>query len=183
MLCTCGVFCSYYPDWIAVRCSFGMNGILVQDRDVLPFASFLEKHQKRRPPDHLVVRLLLVFFFSKIRNSVYKKQLLGPSLHERKGNRPQTVSVRNRVKFITSMPGFISSHRYTNSVWISHQIHGLFNISTGSYTKISIIPFPISAVVTTGSFVDPLGRDGTAMRSVQRGKWSISPKLSLLWYL
>lgn len=46
---------SYYPDWIAVRASFGMNGIFIQAKDMLPFADFLEVHQNRRPPDHLVV--------------------------------------------------------------------------------------------------------------------------------
>lgn len=47
--------CSYYPDWIAVRASFGMNGIFLQARDLLPFATYLEENQNRRPPDHLVV--------------------------------------------------------------------------------------------------------------------------------
>ena len=33
-----------------------MNGILIPDKDVLPFAAHLERYQKYRPPDHLVVR-------------------------------------------------------------------------------------------------------------------------------
>ena len=35
--------------------SFGMNGIFVRARDLQAFGDYLEEHQARRPPDHLVV--------------------------------------------------------------------------------------------------------------------------------
>jgi hypothetical protein len=41
--------------WVAIRMSFGLNGIIFRnDNDIVSvFASYLEEHATRRPPDHL----------------------------------------------------------------------------------------------------------------------------------
>lgn len=50
----------YYPEWSALRVSYGLNGVLVRSQDIQSIASFFvnELHQSKqggiRPPDHII---------------------------------------------------------------------------------------------------------------------------------
>lgn len=45
----------YHGDWIALRMSYGLNGIVIRGKDVLPVSRYFEGNVRRRPPDHLIV--------------------------------------------------------------------------------------------------------------------------------
>ena len=45
----------YHGDWIAIRMSYGLNGIIIKGKDILPVATYFEGNVRRRPPDHLIV--------------------------------------------------------------------------------------------------------------------------------
>ena len=43
------------PNWIAIRLSYGLNGVLMHTRDINEFSQYLESRVKARPPDHILV--------------------------------------------------------------------------------------------------------------------------------
>ena len=42
-------------DWIAIRLSYGLAGVLLRGKDLLPLASYVSSRRRMRPPDHLLV--------------------------------------------------------------------------------------------------------------------------------
>lgn len=45
---------SYDPKWIALRVSYGFNGIVVRGDDLSNLRDHIRRGYSRRPPDHLV---------------------------------------------------------------------------------------------------------------------------------
>jgi len=43
----------FREDWLAIRASYGLNGVLIHGDDISALASYLQRNQARRPPDHL----------------------------------------------------------------------------------------------------------------------------------
>ena len=46
------------PGWIGIRMSYGLNGVVLQLRDLSVLATYWNTHLYRRPPDHLTVEWL-----------------------------------------------------------------------------------------------------------------------------
>ena len=44
----------YDPNWVALRVSYGFNGIIVPQKDVPNLREHIAKGYGRRPPDHLI---------------------------------------------------------------------------------------------------------------------------------
>ena len=45
----------YAGDWIALRVSYGLAGIVLRGRDLAPLAAYMESRYRARPPDHIAV--------------------------------------------------------------------------------------------------------------------------------
>jgi hypothetical protein len=44
-----------FPNWLSIRVSFGMMGVIFPSTDALVLSDYLIEHVKRRPPDHLMI--------------------------------------------------------------------------------------------------------------------------------
>jgi hypothetical protein len=44
-----------FPNWLSIRVSFGMMGVILRSTDALVLSDYLIEHVKRRPPDHLMI--------------------------------------------------------------------------------------------------------------------------------
>ena len=53
----------YHPNWLAIRASYGMNGVFMHDSDLLVFADYLVRHQVNYMNIHIYIYCILISYY------------------------------------------------------------------------------------------------------------------------